>query len=89
MASRVHSLNLNGNIPNVLLKEQKIKLGSLKPKKLDNSDINDDSIQNLKKLTKFSSYNESKIKDSANTLKWEDESDEDNNTNNRCIYCLW
>jgi len=82
MASRVHSLNLNGNIPNVLLKEQKIKLGSLKPKKLDNSDINDDSIQNLKKLTKFSSYNESKIKDSANTLKWEDESDEDNNTNN-------
>jgi len=83
MASRVQSLNLNGNLPNVLLKEQKLKHNSLNPKKLDNNVFNNDSIQNIKKLTKFSSYNESKIKDSANTLKWDDESDEDDDNNNK------
>lgn len=75
MASRVHSLNLNGKIPNVLLKEQKLMYSALKNKKLDNNETYD-SIENIKKLTKFSSYNESTIKDSVNTLKWDDENDE-------------
>jgi len=78
MASRVHSLNLNGKIPNVLLKDQKVKYNNQKFNKLE-SHINDnqDSIDNIKKLTRFSSYNENNVKDSANTLKWDDESEED------------
>jgi len=89
MASRVHSLNLNGKIPNILLKEQKLKYNSSKLKKFDGN-LNDDnnSIENLKKLTRFSSYNESNIKDSANTLKWDDESDKDINlTDNNSGQC--
>ncbi|OUM64217.1 hypothetical protein PIROE2DRAFT_9058, partial [Piromyces sp. E2] len=80
MASRVHSLNLNGKIPNVLLKEQKLKFNSSKLKKIDGN-LNDDnnSIENIKKLARFSSYNESDIKNSANTLKWDDESNETGN----------
>ncbi|ORX56466.1 kinase-like protein [Piromyces finnis] len=79
MASRVHSLNLNGKIPNILLKEQKQLYNQAKLKNFDdNLNINNDSIDNLKKLTRFSSYNENNIKNSANTLKWEEESDEYN-----------
>ncbi len=82
MASRVHSLNLNGKIPAVLLKEQKLIHSTFKHKQLDNEQQYD-SIDNLKKLTRFSSYNESTIKDSVNTLRWDDENDGANYSDNK------
>jgi len=83
MASRVQSLNLNGKYPNVLKKEQPLKYKSAKSKFTD-INLNDDnnSIENIKKLAHITSYNENNIKNSANTLKWDDESDDENNYSN-------
>jgi serine/threonine protein kinase len=73
MASRVQ--NVNGNLSNILSKEQNLKYNVVKPSKLGESNLKRDiSIDNFKKLTHISSYNESNIKNSENTLNWDDES---------------
>jgi len=72
MSSRVQSIN--GNISNVLKNEQ--NYNSLKPKLGNKTIKEDDSIENIKKLAHISSYNESEIINSTNTLKCDDENDE-------------
>jgi len=79
MASKVHSIGVNGKLSNSL-KDQKIKFNTTKLNKIDgNLYDGNDSIDNLKKLMKFSSYTEENVQNSANTLKWDDESDDFNN----------
>jgi len=90
MSSIVQNLNLNGKLSNVLLKEQGLKYNSVKSK-INDKNLNNDfnSIDNIKKLAHINSYNENKIKNSANTLKWDDESDDniDFSNQNLCGNC--